>query len=62
MVNVKNIQLLLGLLVNECPNINIARSLFEKNIPLRLQNVAKYRVYKKSQKRGVAELLKRGKS
>ena len=62
-VDVKNIQLFLGsLLVNECSCINIGSSMFERNIPLRLQNVAKYCVYKMLQNRGVEELLKWEKS
>ena len=40
----------------------IASSLFEDNIPLRPQNVAKYHVYIMSQNRGVEELSKWGKS
>ena len=61
MVDVKDIQLILGsLLVNEYPCINIATSLFERNIPLCLQNVAKYHVYKMLQSRGVEDFSKRG--
>ena len=42
MVGVKDIQLFLGsLLVNECPCINMASLMFERNIPLCLQNVVK---------------------
>ena len=33
-------------------------SMFERNIPLRLQNVTKYRVYKILQNRGVEKLSK----
>ena len=62
MVDVKVIQLFLGsLLVNEIPCINMGSSMFERNIPLRLKNVAKYHVYKMSQKREVKKLSKRGK-
>ena len=61
MVDVKDIQLFLGsLLVNECPCIKIASSLFERNIPLRLQNVAKISFCKMLQNWGVEELSERG--
>ena len=38
----------------------MASSMFERNIPSRLQNVAKYRVYKMSQNMEVEKLSKRG--
>ena len=61
MVDVKNIQLSLGsLLVNEGPSINIASSMFERNIPLRLQNVAKYRIWRMSQNIASAKCRKIG--
>ena len=61
MVDVKDIQLFLGsLLVNECPCINMASSMFERNISSRLQNVAKYRVYKMSQSRGLRNYQRGG--
>ena len=57
MVDVKNIQLFLGsLLLNECPCIHIASSMFERNILLRLQNVTKYRIYKMPQKGGFSPI------
>ena len=63
MMDIKNMQQFLGsLLVTECTGINIASSMFERNIPLLLQNVTKYYVYKMSQNRGVEELSKRRRS
>ena len=55
-----------SLLVNEWPCINMASSMFERNIPSRLQNFAKYRVYKCCKIEGLrnyqrGEILKRGK-
>ena len=61
MVDAKNIQLFLGSsLVNECPSLNIASSMFERNIPSHLQNVAKYFVYKMSRNRGVENYQRGG--
>ena len=61
MVDVKNIRLFLGsLLLNEYPCINIASSMFKSDIPLCLQNVAKYRDYKMLHNSWVEELSNRG--